>query len=138
MKNKILYCLWAAWYILCVGLGSFDEPEGILKIAMLVIALCFFVPGGLLLWDAKKRGNRRGVLAIRWISAASLLLTLIFLPAFLIAGTNGRDTANLLYEVLILVSSPMICSQYWFLSMFLWACLLSASFMKTKPENSGK
>ena len=138
MKNKILYCLWAALYILCVGLGVFEEPEGFLKAALVVIALFFFVPGAILLWDAKTQGNRRGVLAIRWISASSLLLTLIFLMIFLVTGSNGHASADVFYEVLILVSSPMVCSQYWFLSLFLWACLLSASFLKTNPPAKGK
>lgn len=135
MKNKILYCLWAAFYILCVGLGTFEAPQGLLKIALVILALVFFVPGALLLWDGLTRKNRRGVLAIRWISASSLLLTLIFLILFLVTGTNGRASAPVFYEILILVSTPMICCQYWFLSLFLWACLFSASFLKTKKQD---
>ena len=33
----------------------------------------------------------------------------------------------LLFAVLIVVSSPMVCSGYWALSLFLWACLLIVS-----------
>jgi hypothetical protein len=31
---------------------------------------------------------------------------------------------NLLHILLIIVSAPMVCGQYWVLSLFLWACLM--------------
>ena len=134
MKNKILYGLWAAWYILCVGLGTIEGPEGFLKFLLVLIGLCFFVPGGLLLWDAISKENRRGVLTIRLISLGSLVLTLAAIILFFLTATLEKASAAVFYEVLILVSSPMVCCQYWIVSLFLWACLLCASFVK--PQNS--
>ena len=39
---------------------------------------------------------------------------------------------NALFGVLIVVSSPMVCSGYWALSLFLWACLLMVSHSLVK------
>ena len=39
---------------------------------------------------------------------------------------------NALFGVLIVVSSPMVCSGYWALSLFLWACLLMVSHSMVK------
>lgn len=135
MKKRILYIVWAALYVLCVGLGTYEAPEGILKAAMVAIAVLFFVPPAFLLWDAKALQDRKTVLVVRWISIASLLLTLVSMMAFFIVGVKGSDATNILYEVLILVSSPMVCGQYWLLSLFLWGCLLSATFLK--PVKTG-
>jgi len=35
-----------------------------------------------------------------------------------------------LHIMLVIVSSPMVCSGNWALSLFLWACLLVASLRK--------
>ena len=37
-----------------------------------------------------------------------------------------------MFGVLIVVSSPMVCSGYWALSLFLWACLLMVSHSLVK------
>ena len=41
---------------------------------------------------------------------------------------------NFLYQVLIIVSSPMVCSRHWALSLFLWACLLITSHQQLKKR----
>ncbi|HIS60046.1 MAG TPA: hypothetical protein IAC17_06375, partial [Candidatus Faecousia faecipullorum] len=57
------------------------------------------------------------------LGATGLLLALNFLTAL------GSETlGNVLHGILTIVSSPMICSGYWALSLFLWACLLMGSF----------
>ena len=136
MKKRILYIVWAALYVLCVGLGTFDAPTGAMKAAMVTIAVLFFVPPGFLLWDAKTQQDRKTVLTVRCISIASLLLTLVGIILFFIAGVTRSAATNILYEVLIFVSSPMVCGQYWLLSMFLWACLLCATFLNPQKKNS--
>lgn len=133
MKEKILYLIWGCLYILCVGLGTVQEAQGLMKLSLTVIGVIFFVPGGILLYDALSSGNRKGVLRIRWISIASLTLTMAGLAGFLASGASGSEgTVNLAYEILMLVSSPMACSQFWLLSIFLWGCLLSATFLGKK------
>lgn len=130
MKKTLLYIFWGCMFVLCVGLGTIESPEGLVKLALIGIALVFFVPGGILLYDALTEGDRKGVLRIRWISLASLSLTLIVMVAFILTGARGLPAAQTLYEILILVSCPMVCGQYYLISLFLWACLLSASFIK--------
>lgn len=130
MKKTVLYCAWACMYILCVGLAYIQDPPTATKVALVMIALLFFVPGGILLWDALKSGDRKTVLQIRIISCISLGLTLAAIVANLMSISAAEAVGDALYDLLVVVSSPMVCSQYWVLSLFLWACLLSASFPK--------
>lgn len=133
MKEKLLYFCWGCLYILCVGLGTISEAEGIMKLALIGISVVFFVPGVILLYDATVAGDRKGILRIRWICIASLALTAAALAGFLASGASGEEsTVDHAYELLVLVSSPMACSQYWLLSLFLWGCLLFATFLKKK------
>ena len=130
MKKLLLYSLWGCLFVICVGLGTIQTTDTFVRVALLLIGVVFFVPGAILLYDAKTEGDRKGILTVRWISITSLTLTLATLVAFLLTSSRGIDAAEVLYEVLILVSSPMICSQYWIVSLFLWGCLLSATFVK--------
>lgn len=134
MKEKVLYSIWACMYILCVGLSFLPDPQGASKVALTVISLLFFVPGGMILYDARKAGNKKSLLRIRLISALSLGLTVLIFVLTVLLATASKTVGDVLYELLILVSAPMICSQYWVLSLFLWACLLIASL----PKKSGK
>lgn len=128
MKKIALYSIWMCMYILCIGLAYIQNPPAATKVALVVIALLFFVPGGILLWDALKAHDQKELLRIRVISIVSLSLTLIAFVANLMSIAAPKAVGDALYDVLILVSSPMVCSQYWIISLFLWACLLSASF----------
>ena len=131
--NKWLYSGWGVMYIASVALGLIQNPTGAAKLALLIFSVMFFVPGFLLLYNHIKTGNRKGIRLIRWISLASLALTLICLVLFfLFAGFGNEAAVNVAYEVLALVSAPMLCSQYWAASLFLWACLLFTTFLK-KP-----
>ena len=130
LKEWILYIAWGCLYILCVGLGTVEEVEGFGKVLFLLTALIFFIPGAWLLVLALREKNRKKILAIRIISICSLALTLIVFSANVMAVSASRETGLFLYELLNLVSAPMLCSRYWIVSLFCWACLLSASFMK--------
>ena len=130
MKKILLYSIWACMYILCVGLAFIQEPPTATKIALVVISLLFFAPGGILLRDALKAQDRKGILQIRIISIVSLSLTLVAFAANLMSIAAPKAVGDALYDVLILVSAPMVCGQYWIVSLFLWACLLSASFSR--------
>jgi hypothetical protein len=69
---------------------------------------------------------------IRNISAASLILTLLLLVANFASVGASVAVGDFLYGLLVVVSAPMVCSQFWVVSLFLWACLLmvSISFLK--------
>lgn len=133
MKKRILYAAWAVIYILCVALGLIREPVGFGKALLVCVAVLFFLPGALLLYDGIRGGDRKAVLLVRGLAIASLSLTIIALAANIVSIGASTAVGDALYEVLDLVSAPMLCGQYWLLSMFLWACLLTGSFLK-KPE----
>lgn len=128
MKEKFTYAAWAGLYILCAGLGFIPHPEGVGKLLLQLTSIIFFLPGFYLLYLGKASGRKRTVTSVRTISIVSLSLTLIMLVANFMSVTASATAGKILYNILILVSAPMICSQYWVLSLFLWACLLMASF----------
>ena len=130
LKELILYAAWLCLYILCVGLGTVEEVEGVGKVLFVLTSLIFFLPGiGLLLLGRQER-DRKMILRVRILCLCSLGLTVAAFCANVAAVTASAETGKFLYDVLNLVSAPMFCSQYWILSIFCWACLLSASFMK--------
>ena len=133
MKQKILYMIWGCLYVLCVGMGTLEDPQGFGKWVLVALAVIFFVPGGLLLYDALQARDRRGVRRIRRICMLSLGLTLAALVANFCTIKASEAVGETLYDILNLVSAPMLCGQYWILSLFLWACLLFAG-MKKLPK----
>ena len=134
MKEKLLYAGWACLYILCVGLGFVSEPVGFGKFLLTATAVIFFLPGALLLYESWQTGNQKIRIRVRIISIVSLSLTLLLIIANVLSVTASSQVGDRLYELLALVSAPMLCAQNWALSLFLWACLLFASF--TKPNVS--
>lgn len=133
MKERILYIAWAVMYAICAALGFYGEAEGFGKVLFVLTALIFFLPGiGLLVLGYREKN--KGILRrVRIIAAVSLVLTLIFLVAN-VAVAAAETTNKLLHVLLVLVSAPMLCGQYWAVSLFLWACLLFATFIKLPKE----
>lgn len=130
MKEKLLYILWALLFIICVPLGFTKNPEGFGKFLLSATSFIFFLPGGILLYDAYRAGNRKGIRRVRIISLASLSLTLLVLICNLLSVNASEKTGVFLYELLGVVSVPMFCAPNWLVSLFLWACLFCASFKK--------
>lgn len=134
MKKRILYIVWAYLYALCAGLGHIAQPNGVLAVAMTILSIVFFVPGGILLADALRAKDNKTLVQLRWISALSLGLTLALLVANVLSTLGSELLGSVLYELLILLSVPMVCSRYWVLSLFLWSCLLFATFAARKKQ----
>lgn len=128
-KELILYAIWLCLYILCVGLGTVGQMEGIGKVFFILTALIFFIPGIILLVMGIREKNKKTVLRVRMIAVCSLVLTVVLFCVNIVAAAAGR-VSPVLHDLLNLVSAPMFCSQYWVISLFGWASLLSASFMK--------
>lgn len=127
MNKKILFALWGVLFSLCAGLGFIPEPAGILRGVLTVLSLTCFAPPAVLLYRASMSQNRDTAKLIRNLSALSLGLTLgLLVLNFLTAFSAGNLGAVLSYA-LVIVSSPMVCSGHWALSLFCWACLLMAS-----------
>lgn len=121
MKKGILYGFWALLFVLCAGFGFLPQPEGAARWALRVLSAGFFVPPVWLL----VLGERKPV---RYLSAASLGLTLLFLVLNIHFAAAGENV--LLNALLTVVSAPMIASGYWALSLFTWACLFFGSFKR--------
>lgn len=127
MKKSTLFALWSFLWVLCAFLGFIPEPEGVAKWLLRILGLGSFVPAGYLLYQAAKAKDRKTTLLIRNISALSLGLTFLFLVLNILSVLWSEALGNLLYGILVVVSSPMICCGGYAVSIFLWACLLIAS-----------
>ena len=134
MKKRILYIAWGILYALCAGLGHITQPTDAQSVALTLLSLVFFVPGAILLADALRSSDRKTLLVLRWISGASLGLTLLMLVANVFSVLGSEVLGAVLYELLIFVSVPMVCSQHWVLSLFLWACLFFATLPVKKKK----
>ena len=134
MKNKSLLAIWGIFYIICAGLGFIPEPEGAVRIFLTAISVLFFVPPAILLFDAFSAGDKKTIRLIRLLSALSLALTLVLLTANFLAALGASWLGTLLHILLVIGSAPMLCSNYWVLSLFLWAVLLVASCQKRKEQ----
>ena len=132
MIRKLLFALWGILFSLCAGLGFIPEPQGLMASVLSFLAVISFLPPCLLLYRADKTGNRDDSVLIRNLSVLSLGLTLILLILNFFTAFASEQLGQVLYYILIIVSSPMICCGHWFLSMFLWACLLVASTRQLK------
>jgi peptidoglycan/LPS O-acetylase OafA/YrhL len=126
VNKKVLYALWAVLFVVCAALGFTPNP-GAGKTALAVV---FFLPPAILLVQAKKAGDGSTVALIRNLAAWSLGLTLVLLVLNFVLAVGSEKLGRILHYVLTVVSSPMICSGYWVLSLFLWACLLMGSIKK--------
>ena len=131
-RKKKLYILWGFLFILCACLGFIPEASGFGKAVLFFLGLAFFVPGVILLWDAISCSDRKTVLQIRLISLCWLVVTLVLLVGNLLSVNASQWVGNVLYGLLVVLSAPMACGQFWEMTIFLWACLLTASFLRRK------
>ena len=127
MKNRFLYALWGALFILCAGLGFIPESDGGLKFLRTGLSILFFLPPALLIWKARQERNRAPLLLVRNLSIASLSLSVALIIANFLTVFRSQLLGDILHGILVVVSSPMICSGHWAMSLFFWACLLIAS-----------
>ena len=136
MSKKMLLALWGGLFILCAGLGfipGFSRNVSVGAQAVLtVLSVAFFAPPACLIYAAKKEKDVHTLKLVRGISLLSLGLTLLALVLNVLSAMGTVTMGNALFGVLIVVSSPMVCSGYWALSLFLWACLLMVSHSLVK------
>ena len=127
MNRKVLFSLWGCLFILCAGFGFIPEPEGAVRTFLTVLSVFFYLPPALILLDSAKKQNTAAAKLIRNLAAMSLGLTAALLILNFLTVLGSERLGLILHYVLIIVSSPMICSGHWAMSLFLWACLLVAS-----------
>lgn len=134
MKKRILYISWAVLYALCAALGHITSPADLQSLALTILSLVFFIPGIVLLVDALHSRDAFELKRLICICSASLGLTMVLLIANVLSVFGSKLLGDVLFEFLILFSVPMVCSQHWILSMFLWACLLCAALAGKKKS----
>lgn len=134
MKEKMLYAIWGAMYILCAGLGFIPQRDAFTSAMLTILAVLFFVPGIVLLYEAMREKNTAGIKRIRIIAICSLVLTMLSLCITFMTVTGSASLGNFMQILLTIFSVPMLCSEYWALSLFLWACLLFGSFVGQKKH----
>ena len=132
VKDSTLYKIWGAFCILCAVLGFIPEPNGLVKALLVLLAVIFFLPGALLLQRGIKEKNKARLCFLRNLSLLSLGLTLLMLVINFLSVAGGEVTGALLYGLLVVVSTPMVCGQYWIVSLFLWACMLMTTLSYLK------
>ena len=130
MNKKLLTGLWAGLFIVCAGLGFIPEPKSELQILMTLLSLFFFLPPAMLLYEAGRHQDRATILVIRNLAVLSLVSTMILLILNFLTVLSSETFGQILHYMLVIISSPMICSGHWVMSLFLWACLLSAAQQK--------
>ena len=134
MSKKTLYYIWGGLYIFCGLLGFIPQPEGIVKALMIVSSLVFFVPGALLLYISHREGDLGAAKTVRNLSLISLGVTLFLLVLNFLSGRASDAMGDFLYGLLVMLAAPMVCSQYWFASLFAWACLLMTALSLGKKK----
>lgn len=134
MTKKKLYISWGGMFVICAALGFIPEPKGAAYWSMFLFSLIFFVPPTILLYKAIKGSDRKELQRIRAISLTSLGLTLAALVLNFLSVDATAAAGTAVYYILIVVSSPMICGQIWVVSLFLWGCLLTASWQNLRKK----
>ena len=127
MNQKFLFTLWGGLFIVCAAMGFIPAPAGVGRILLTLLSIAFFVPPALALYQAIQAGDQPVLRLIRNLSALSLCLTLVLLVLNFLSALRSETLGDILYNILTIVSSPMVCSGCWVLSLFLWACLLMVS-----------
>ena len=143
MSKKMWFILWGGLFVLCAALGFLPEPTcastedgGVcwLRVGMTSLSWLFFLPPAVLLHQAGKEKNVPMQQLIRNLSALSLVLTLVMLILNFWSALGPEMLGSVLHYVLVVVSTPMICSGEWALSLFLWACLLMVSLRQLRRK----
>ena len=130
MKQKNLWLLWLCMYTLCFLGGLIPEPTGFGRVLLIALSVGFFIPGGMILYHAHKRQDKKTLRNLRLISLGSLLLTVVFFIANLLSVFSPDAVGTVLHVFLAIVSVPMLAMQYWLGSLFLWSCLFIGTFFK--------
>lgn len=136
MSNKALYICWGALYAITAGFGFIVVQDSFAYGVLLLFALLFFLPPAILLHRAVQKGDRKGIKVIFIASACSLALTMLLFILNILTVAASETTGLFMYVLLVLFSAPMFCGQIKFISLFLWACLLTVSIRQLRKKES--
>ena len=130
LKEKGLWlAIWAVMYLLCAVLGFLPPQEGGNRVLLVILALLFFAPPGWVLWLSLHSGDLQTIKRLLLLSAVSLGSTMVLIVLNFLSVLGPDWLGDFLYFLLIALSAPMLCGQYWVLSLTLWAILLWSSLL---------
>ena len=131
--NKyMLAALWVGMFILCCVLGFLPSQEGANRWLLAIFAVLFFLPPALLvygLWRIRDKAWLR-ILRIIAIAVVASTVALLLMNMFsitllmLLPMQAALAVGDVLYYLLLVVSTPMVCGQYWGIGMIGWAALM--------------
>ena len=130
LKEKGLWkAIWAGRYLLCAVLGFLPPQEGGNRIMLVIFAVLFFAPPAWLLWLSYRDSDLPTLKLLRLLSALSLGSTMALIILNFLSVLWPDWLGDFLYFLLLVLSVPMLCGQYWVLSLMLWAILLWGSLL---------
>jgi uncharacterized membrane protein YgdD (TMEM256/DUF423 family) len=140
LNKYILLAIWVGMFILCAVLGYLPPQEGANKWLLVIIALLFFLPPALTVYQCQKEKDGKLLRLVRTVSLVVLIATVALLVVNLLSialllvmpEKTALIVGDVLYYALILVSTPMICGQYWGIGLIGWAALLWSSIFAEK------
>ena len=133
LKDKgVLKAIWAGMFIFCCVLGFLPSQTGANRVLMVILAVLFFVVPGWLVWLSLQDKDRATLKLVMRLSFLSLLSTMVLIVANLLSVLGPTWLGDVLYYLLLVVSTPMLCGHYWVLSLTLWAVLLWGSMLALK------
>lgn len=124
MKMKPIWLSWLYMFILCAVLGFIPEPTGFFKFLFVLAAVVFFVPGFALLVKADHREDVRTIRIVRNSSIGALALAVLLILLNFASALMSAVWGKVFYYLLVVLCSPLVCGQYWVLTLFGWACLM--------------
>ena len=129
---KVLYILWAVMFALTAVLGFLfpNVTEAVPRLLLQATAALFFLPPWVIVVKAGAEANKKHVRIVRYLSISSIVLTAALLCANLMSAGMTEAMGNALNAALIIVSAPMVCSNFFVLPLFLWGALLMGTFGK--------
>ena len=147
LNKYILLAIWIGMFILCAVLGYLPPQEGANKWLLVIFAVLFFLPPALLVYKSRRDRDRKMLRLVRIASLAVLIATVARLVMNLLSVAlvlvmpekTALAVGDVLYDLLILVSTPMVCGQYWGIGLIgwaalLWSCIFSERALKTRKK----
>ena len=140
LNKYILLAIWVGMFFLCAVLGYLPPQEGANKWLLAIIAVLFFLPPALTVYQCQKEKDGKLLRLVRTVSLVVLIATVALLVVNLLSialllvmpEKTALIVGDVLYYALILVSTPMICGQYWGIGLIGWAALLWSSIFAEK------
>ena len=125
MKFKSVWFSWLYMFILCAVLGFIPAATGGFKIVFTLVAVGFFIPGLVLLTKADHRDDEKTIRLVRNIAIAALVVAKVLIMLNFLSATMSKAWGDVFYVMLVVFATPLVCGQYWALSLFGWALLMA-------------